>query len=205
MFFSFDIWNLITHVWLAVLESQSTHGRLMIQYLNCYLICHYIILHFTGFPWSKEWSSRFACSFSSAYSTRLQSTSPRCCMRSNARRDTTSGLIRDSTMTFLDVRPFAPDHAVLLFPVRHSGTVYRILWRIVCRWVFLRQDSRHGYLRKHLDSWNCVLLAVKCMVRASSWWLTTIRGRHWNKYYITLHVLLHVLLCSLFLLEIRVL
>ena len=118
---------------------------------------------FTGFPWSKESSLRFACSFSSADSTRLQSTSPKCCMRSNARRDTTSGLIRDSTMTFLDVRPFAPDPAVLLFPVRHSGTVYRTLWRSVCRWVFSRQDSRHGYLRKHLDSWNCVLLAVNVL------------------------------------------
>ena len=50
-----------------------------------------------------------------------------CCMRSNARRDTTSGLIRDSTVTFLDVRPFASDLAVLLFPFRHSGTVYRTL------------------------------------------------------------------------------
>ena len=78
--------------------------------------------------------------------------------------------------------------AVLLFSVRHSGTVYRILWRVVCRWVLLKQDSRHGYLRiKHLDSWNCVLLAVNCIVRAPSWWFTTIRGRHWNKYYITLH------------------
>ena len=142
---------------------------------------------FTGFPWSKESSSRFACSFSSADSTRLQSTSPRCCMRSNARRDTISGLIRDSTMTFLDVRPFAPDLAVLRFLDRHSGTVYRVLWRSVCRWVFSRQNSRHGCLRKRLDSWNCVFLAVNCIVQAPSWWLTTIRGRHWNIYYITLH------------------
>ena len=80
---------------------------------------------FTGFPWSKESSSRFAYSFSSVDPTRLQFTSPRCCMRSNARRDTTSVLIRDSTMTFLDVPPFALDPAVLLFPARHSGTVYQ--------------------------------------------------------------------------------
>ena len=80
-----------------------------------------------GFPWSKESSSRFACSFSSAEPMRLQPTSPRCCIRSNARRDTTSVLMRDSTMTFLDIPPFAPDLVVLLFPVRHSGTVYRTL------------------------------------------------------------------------------
>ena len=143
---------------------------------------------FTGFPWSKESSSRFACSFSSADSTRLQSTSPRCCIRSNARRDTTSVLIRDSTMTFLDVRPFAPDLAVLLFAVRHSGTVCRTLWKIVFRWMLLRPDSKLGYLRKHLDNWNCVSLAVNCIffVRTPAWWLTTIRERHWNKYYITL-------------------
>ena len=42
------------------------------------------------------------------------------------RRDTTSVLIRDSTMTFLDVHPFALDRAVLLFPARHFGTVYQI-------------------------------------------------------------------------------
>ena len=129
------------------------------------------------------------CSFSSADSTRLQSTSPRCCIRSNARRDTTSVLMRDTIMTFLYVHQFAPDLAVSRFPVRHFETVYRTLWRSVCRWVFLRQDSRHGYLRKHLDSWNCVLLAVNCIVRAPSWWLTTMMECHWKQNYITLHKL----------------
>ena len=75
----------------------------------------------------------------------------------NARRDTTSVPIRDSTMTFLDVPPFAPDLAVLQFPVRHYGTVYQILWKIAIRWVLSRQDSKHGCLRKHLDSGNGVL------------------------------------------------
>ena len=85
-------------------------------------------------------------------------------------------LIRDSTMTFLDVRPFAPDLAVLLFPDRYSGQ-YTELSKRLC----VVDDSKHGYLRKNLDSWNCVLQALNCIVRESLWWLTTIRGHQWNK------------------------
>ena len=53
---------------------------------------------FTGFPWSKESSSRFAYSFSSVDPTRLQFTSPRCCMR--VQRPTRNNLRSDTRLDY---------------------------------------------------------------------------------------------------------